>query len=386
MRNGYLYNGFGFSLAKDVTKTQLPRAMLGVSMSGNKIAPHMPAYRLYPETLHETRPASDSKGMPLAEATLARSTCPTCQVLVMQTANFCHNCGSRLGVRALVGNTDLSLHAERRRVTIVFCDLVNSVALSAGRDPEDIAEAMGHYYGSLTAVMTKFGGNWERPIGDGALFYFGYPVAGEDDAERAVAAALEAVEAIGTIPLQFGTQLQLRIGISTGEVVIGDLLSDPTRRTHDVVGDVANLAARLQMVALPGCVLVSDPVRELTCNSFDYEDLGRLQLRGWADAMQLWRAVRRVRTGGRFASRIAACSTPIIGRTEELAALGSIWEHARSGSGRAVLLTGQPGIGKSRLVHELTKKAKCRGGLDRSVCLLADAAGSAAASSDRAAC
>lgn len=323
-------------------------------MSGRAVLLDLAAPPAGEDTDRETHPVGKTMATPRADGASATPACASCHALVIRHANFCHNCGTRLEAVAVAGDATLGVRVERRHVTIVFCDLVNSVALSAGRDPEDVAEAMRHYYGSLAAVMTKFGGNWERPIGDGALFYFGYPVAGEDDCERAVAAALAAIDAVNAIPFQLGTRLQVRVGVSTGEVVIGDLLSDPARRTLDVVGDVANLAARLQQVAAPDCVLVTDPVRQLTRNCFEFEDHGNVRLRGWVDATRLWRAVRRVRTGNRFERRIAAGGSPMVGRAEELAALGAAWDQASSGAGRTVLLTGQPGIGKSRLVHELT--------------------------------
>lgn len=287
-------------------------------------------------------------------AARAAAACARCHALRAPLANFCHECGSRFaGVAALQDAASPAFRAERRLMTILFCDLIDSVSLAAGRDPEDVADAMRQFHAALALAMTRFGGRFERPMGDGALFLFGYPAAAEDDCERAVAAALDAVEAVAALPPQLGRRLQVRIGISTGVVVVGDLLGEADRGGHDVVGDVANLAARLQTAASPGCVLVSDPVHQLTRSAFEYEDLGRARLRGWTEAVQVWRAVRRVRRLDRFGARHVSGPAPLVGRAAEMSELAGAWAKARGGAGGAVLLTGEPGIGKSRLLHEL---------------------------------
>ena len=270
-------------------------------------------------------------------------------------AKFCHECGNRYSDLLLTqGEEAFAFRAERRLVTIVFADLVGSVSLAVGRDPEDVADAMRQFHATLSLAMTRFGGYFDRTLGDGGLFYFGYPAAAEDDCERAVDAALEAVRTVAELPLQFGRRLQVRIGIASGIALIGDLLGATDHGGHDVVGEVANLAARLQQTAAPGSVLVSDPVRQLTRSIFEYEDLGRLPLRGWIEAVQTWCPVRRIQQADRFGARHAAGGSPLIGRAAELATLTRIWNATRAGAGCSVLLTGEPGIGKSRLLHELT--------------------------------
>jgi class 3 adenylate cyclase len=238
-------------------------------------------------------------------------------------------------------------------VTILFCDLVDSVSLCAGQDPEDVAEAMRQFHAALAATILRFGGHFERPMGDGGLFYFGYPAASEDDCERAVAAALAGIDCIEQMPPQLGQPLRVRMGVSTGVVVVSDLLGAAEGGGHDIVGDVANLAARLQQIAAPGSVLVSDPVRRLTRAAFDYEDMGCRQLRGWAEEIRLWRPLRRIRRPDRFSVRFADGVSPLVGRTMELTQLLEAWERTRAGAGGVVLLTGEPGFGKSRLLHEL---------------------------------
>ncbi len=171
--------------------------------------------------------------------------CASCHSATLPNAKFCHHCGSRLVQAAGADAGSPQFSAERRLVTILFCDLVNSVGMAAGRDPEDVADAMRQFHGTLSATMARFGGYFERPMGDGGLFYFGYPAAAEHDCERAVEAALETIDTIARLPPLLGTRLQVRIGIAAGVVVIGDLLGAADGGGHDVVGDVANLA--------PGC-------------------------------------------------------------------------------------------------------------------------------------
>ena len=280
--------------------------------------------------------------------------CPSCHSATLPVATFCQLCGRRGGHAAGVGGATPIFSAERRLVTILFCDLVNSVGMAAGRDPEDVADAMRQFHGILSATMTRFGGYFERPMGDGGLFYFGYPSAAEDDCERAVEAALETIEIIARQPPLLGTRLQVRIGIAAGVVVIGDLLGAADGGGHDVIGDVANLAARLQQTALPGCVQVSDAVWQLTRTAFDYEDLGPVQLRGWSEAIQLWRPLRRLSKTDRVDARLTgADAAPMVDRVAELATLAKLWEQATNGNGQTVLLIGEPGIGKSRLAQEL---------------------------------
>lgn len=291
----------------------------------------------------------------LPDAAIDAAACAACHSPVPPKANFCPECGGRLPAGRRPTDPRHGFRAERRRVTILFCDLVNSVALAAGRDPEDVADVMRRFHATLASVMERFGGYIERPMGDGGLFYFGYPAAAEDDCERAIEAALEAIDIIDRASPQLGVRLQVRIGIAAGVVLVGDILGAADHGGHDVVGDVANLAARLQQSAEPGTALVSDAVHKLTRGRFDFEDAGAAQLRGWPGAMQIWRPLRATPYSDRFGERLSAGASPIIGREAELAELSGAWERARAGYGQVVLVIGESGIGKSRLAHELTR-------------------------------
>ncbi|HME20945.1 MAG TPA: adenylate/guanylate cyclase domain-containing protein [Acetobacteraceae bacterium] len=282
-------------------------------------------------------------------------TCPNCSTPALPMASFCSHCGTRLrGVRRLVDLTT-DQHAERRQVTIVFCDLVGSSAFTAEHDVEDVAGVIRRYHATVGAVMASFGGYIARPMGDGGLFYFGYPTASEDDSKHAVDAALATIDAIANLPPQLGSRLQVRIGISSGIVVVGDVLGASDWRGSDVVGDAANLAARLQQMAKPGEILVSGSAYEMTRKLFDYEEVGPLSLRGWPEPIQAWRPLRAVAYVDRFKARLPSGTVPpLIGRAAERAALERAWEQARTGAGCVVLLIGEPGMGKSRLAHEVT--------------------------------
>jgi class 3 adenylate cyclase/tetratricopeptide (TPR) repeat protein len=278
--------------------------------------------------------------------------CPNCDTPALPMASFCSHCGTRL--RSPSQPLDVPNHfAERRQVTIVFCDLVGSAALTAKHEVEDVADVLHRYYATVGTVIASFGGYIARLIGDGGLFYFGYPTASEDDSKRAVDAALAIVAAIAHLPPQLGSRLQVRIGISSGIVVVGDLLGATETRGNDIVGDAANLAARLQQLAVPGQILVSEGVHELTRTLFHYEEIGRVSLRGWPEPVPVWRPDRAVAYVDRFTVRLVSGVAPLVGRTAERAVLHAAWEQARSGAGRVILLVGEPGIGKSRLAHEL---------------------------------
>ncbi len=296
--------------------------------------------------------------------------CESCHAPPPPLALFCPRCGGRLaaaapGAAARSGEGP-AFSAERRQVTLLFCDLVDSVALAAGQDPEDVADVMRRFHAALSETMARYSGRFERPTGDGGLFYFGHPAAAEDDCERAVRAALETIDCVARMPPQLGVRLQVRIGVSVGVVVVGDLLGGADRGGRDVIGDAANLGSRLQQAAAPGRVLVSDPVHRLTSAMFEWEDAGRTALRGWAEPIQVWRPLRPVAHADRFSARRIAGVTPLLGRAAELGALTEAWRRACDGEGGAALLTGEPGIGKSRLTYELTQAVIQAGGSARS--------------------
>jgi class 3 adenylate cyclase/DNA polymerase III delta prime subunit len=240
----------------------------------------------------------------------------------------------------------------------MFCDLVGSTALSARLDPEDMREIIGAYHRCCAEQITKFGGFVAKYMGDGVLAYFGYPQAHEDDAERAVRSALSLIEAVSKLRTREDAVLQVRIGIATGVVVVGDLIGEGTAQEQGVVGDTPNLAARLQAQAEPGQVVISDGTRRLTGGLFEYHDLGRVALKGLPDLVQAWLVTGATAVQSRFEAQHEASLTPLIGREEELELLLRRWRQAVSGEGRVVLLSGEPGIGKSRLTVALEERLK----------------------------
>jgi class 3 adenylate cyclase/predicted ATPase len=246
--------------------------------------------------------------------------------------------------------------AERRQLTVIFVDLVGSTALSARLDPEDMREIVGAYHRSCAEQITKAGGFVAKYMGDGVLAYFGYPQAHEHDAERAVLAGLALVEAVPMLKTAAGAPLQVRVGIATGLVVVGDLIGSGEAQERGVVGDTPNLAARLQGVAEPNMVVIAEGTRRLLGNLFEFEDLGAKDLKGIAGPVRAWAAVRASSAESRFEALHAAGLTALVGREEELELLLRRWSRAKSGEGQVVLLSGEAGIGKSRLTAALLER------------------------------
>jgi len=243
--------------------------------------------------------------------------------------------------------------AERRQLTVMFCDVVGSTALSARLDPEDLRDIIGAFHAAVAQTVEHFGGFVAKYMGDGVLAYFGYPQAHEDDAERAVQAGLAVVEAMGQ--LQTPTPLQARIGLATGLAVVGDLIGAGAAREEAVVGETPNLAARLQALAEPGEVVIAASTRQLTGGLFDYEDMGAVEIKGFAAPVLAARVLRQSAVEGRFAA-LRTGGTPLVGRGEELALLQRRWQQAKTGEGCVVLVSGEPGIGKSRLAQILLEQ------------------------------
>ena len=241
--------------------------------------------------------------------------------------------------------------AERRQVTVMFSDLVGSTALSARMDPEDFRELISAYQKCVAETVGRFGGFVAKYMGDGVLVYFGYPQAHEDDAERAVRAGLELVAAVGD--LKTHAALQTRVGIATGLVVVGDLIGSGSAQEQAVVGETPNLAARLQGIAEPNMVVIAESTRKLLGNLFELEDLGARELKGIAGSVRAWAALRPASVESRFEALHATGLTALIGREEELELLLRRWSKAKTGEGQVVLLSGEPGIGKSRLTAAL---------------------------------
>ncbi len=241
--------------------------------------------------------------------------------------------------------------AERRQVTVMFSDLVGSTALSARIDPEDLREVISAYQKCVAETVGRFGGFVAKYMGDGVLIYFGFPQAHEDDAEQAVRAGLELVAAVGD--LKTNAALQTRVGIATGLVVVGDLIGSGASQEQAIVGETPNLAARLQGVAEPNSVVIAEGTRKLLGNLFELEDLGAPDLKGIAGPIRAWAALRPASVESRFEAFHGTGLTELVGREEELELLLRRWSKAKSGEGQVVLLSGEPGIGKSRLTAAL---------------------------------
>ncbi len=244
--------------------------------------------------------------------------------------------------------------AERRQVNVMFSDLVGSTALSARMDPEDLREVISAYQKCVAETVQRLGGFVAKYMGDGVLIYFGYPQAHEDDAERAVRAGLELVAAV--VALNTYAPLKTRVGIATGLVVVGDLIGSGASQEQAIVGETPNLAARLQSLAEPNSVVISESTRNLLGNLFELEDLGAQELKGMSGPMRARAALRPTSVESRFEALHAGGMTELVGREEELELLLRRWSKAKCGEGQVVLLSGEPGIGKSRLTVALLER------------------------------
>jgi class 3 adenylate cyclase len=243
--------------------------------------------------------------------------------------------------------------AERRQITVMFSDLVGSTALSARMDPEDLRDIISAYQKCVAETVRRFSGFVAKYMGDGVLVYFGYPEAHEDDAERAVRAGLELVAAISALKTR--ASLQTRVGIATGLVVVGDLVGSGEAQERSIVGETPNLAARLQGIAEPNTVIIAEGTRKLLGTLFELEDLGSKDVKGIAALVHAWAALRASSVESRFEALHATGLTALIGREEEIELLLRRWARAKTGEGQVVLLSGEAGIGKSRLIAALVE-------------------------------
>ena len=250
---------------------------------------------------------------------------------------------------AIHGATD---GAERRQLSLMFCDLVGSTALSSRLDPEDLRELIAAYHRTVAGVVTGFDGFVSRYTGDGVLVYFGYPQAHEDDAERAVRAGLGVLDAVGRLDVK-SIKLQARIGIATGLVVVGGLIGESSAQEQSVVGETPNLAARLQTLAEPGAVVIATGTRRLVGDLFEYRDLGTIEVKGIPRPVQAWQVLRPSAVASRFEALRGSALSPLVGRDEEIDLLLRRWAQVKAGDGQVVLISGEAGLGKSRITAAL---------------------------------
>jgi class 3 adenylate cyclase/predicted ATPase len=288
--------------------------------------------------------------------------CPDCGAAHVAEAKFCGNCG-RVLKRAFIPSTaaapspralPLPPHeeaSERRQLTVMFCDLADSTALSERLDPEDTREVMRLYQETATRVIAEFEGFIARYMGDGILAYFGYPRAYENAAERAIRAGLKVVEAVSALEPMPGLKLRVRVGIATGLVVVGDTVGPGWASERHVVGDAPNLAARLQSLAPHNSVIIAPSTQRLASGQFHFEDLGEQTLKGIAQPVRAWRVIGVRHVESRFQAARVAPLTPLVGRESECTLLRERWRRVIAGQGQVVDIGGEAGIGKSRLAR-----------------------------------
>jgi class 3 adenylate cyclase/DNA-binding winged helix-turn-helix (wHTH) protein len=359
---------------------------------------HGRGYRFIAAVQERAINPSDPANVPVADMT---QHCPTCQHVNPVQARFCNSCATALvlvcpscrrdnppgatfcqacaaalsstvrdsGEQAQPTRTEPIIlplpqppptpplpEAERRQLTVMFCDLVESTSLSSRLDPEELRDIIQAYQQVCTEIIQRFDGHIAQYLGDGLLVYFGYPQAHEDDAQRAVRAGLGIIAAMGHLTgrpeLPQHMALAVRVGIHTGLVVVGTL-GGPARQEHLALGETPNIAARLQGIAEPNTVVVSGVTCRLVQGYFAYETLGEQTLKGVAASTEAYRIVDAHRTQSHFDVVVTRGLTPLVGRTHEVALLHERWEQVKDGCGQVVLLSGEAGIGKSRLVQEL---------------------------------
>jgi class 3 adenylate cyclase/predicted ATPase len=279
--------------------------------------------------------------------------CPACDAANPVSSKFCGDCGTRLRAdsRALLATARYSRPLERRQLTVLFCDLVGSTALSARLDPEDFGAIIAGYRRCITKTVAGLDGFVARHHGDGAVVFFGYPQAHEDDAERAVQASLALVEAVSALPAK--EKLCARVGVATGLALVGDMSDSAISEEHGILGDTPNLAAKLQSLAQPGGVIISDRTKTIAGPQFEYRNLGKVEIKGLVEPVAAWQVTGKTTVSSRSHALESGNLLPLVGRDEELELLLRRWERARSGAGQVVLLSGEAGIGKSRLTVAL---------------------------------
>ena len=246
----------------------------------------------------------------------------------------------------------VTAEGERRQVTVLFCDLVSSTALSNRLDPEEYRAVLARYHETCIVCVQRFEGFVAQIQGDGVVAYFGYPLAHEGEAERAIRAALAIVQALSTLDVGLGQPLSVRVGVASGMVVVTHVLAPE----KSAVGETPNLAQRLQTVAQPGEVIASDRTRALAGGAFEYADRGPHTLKGIAEPARAWQVLGPSSATSRFEAATRGRLTPMVGRDQEVALLLARWEASRAGEGQVVLLQGEPGIGKSRMLRAFRER------------------------------
>ena len=283
--------------------------------------------------------------------------CHTCGSENAPRNRFCGSCGATrttLSAGAPASRGDIiapASDAERRQLTVMFADMVGSTALSARLDPEDLRDVMDAWRTCVTGLVARYGGLVTRHMGDGALILFGYPRAHEADAERAVRAGLAIIAAVGQLRTVAGPPgtLTMRVGLATGLVIVGDLIGAGASLEYSIVGETPNLAARLQTLAQAGTVVIDDLTRQLSGKMFEYSNLGPTELKGISTTLEPWVVLRESAIKSRFEA-LRPGQLPLVGRVEEADLLQRRWAKAVAGDGQAVVLVGEPGVGKSRLI------------------------------------
>ncbi len=244
--------------------------------------------------------------------------------------------------------------AERRQITVMFCDLVGSTALSKALDPEDLRRMLGAYQKTVAAVVGRYDGHVAQYLGDGVMVYFGWPAAHEDDAQQAVFAGLDIVDAVAG--LEAPECVEVRIGVATGLVVVGESGADEGADAKLAVGETPNIAARIQVLAEPGTVAIGQRTRRLLGGAFAFEDLGVRAVKGVSGGLRVHRVLGATETESRFEASHGTALTPLVGRESEILLLLDRWDLAKDGEGQVVLLSGEPGIGKSRITQVLRER------------------------------
>jgi len=303
-----------------------------------------------PDCTHENPP--EAKFCAACGARL-EAKCGHCGTEYVPGARFCIECGNALESGQPADKPEPGViedGAERRQLTIMFCDLVGSTRLSTSVDPEDLREITRRYRELCTGTIEGYDGFIARYMGDGVLAYYGYPRAHEDDAIRAVHSALEIAAAIPTLMPESGAvPLAVRLGIATGPVVVGDLIGEGASLEHDVVGETPNLAARLQGLAPENSVVVSGETRRLLGALFELHDLGDQELKGFEAPVRAFQVIDTATVDSRFEAAAGERLTPFVGRDHEISLIKDRWRRVLNGEGQVVLLNGEPGIGKSRI-------------------------------------